>query len=337
MAAQTRLPALILLRATTLSIAICSSKAHISHRAGGLTLRAGALAASLVVLPAFASRAEASDARAVARDLANRAADAIAHGEVERAEALLRDAYRTYPAPTIALLRARTLVRLGRLTEAVSSYEQATATTVDATSPAAFENAVRDARTELAALRPRVPRLQVTLTDAAAGDVKVSVDGKTLSKDQLGRWLLVDPGSRSVSARRDADTKERRIRLEEGQSMVVDIALSQPSRPARWLTVGALGVGVAGLAVGVVSGVLANAASERAYAACPQGRCLENTEGARQLLKFRELRTVSTVGYVSAAAGLSFGGLLLLRGSFDGPTLDVEMDVASPTLAHGGR
>lgn len=337
MAAQRRLAALILMRARTLSIAICSSKAHGFYRAGGLTLRVGVLAGSLAVLPTLASGAEAFDARAAARDLANRAADAIAHGELERAEALLRDAYRTYPAPTIALLRARTLVRLGRLTEAVSSYEQATATAVDASSPAAFDKAVRDARTELAALRPRVPRLQITLADAVASDVKVSVDGKTVSKDQLGRWLLVDPGSHSVNARRNADVKERRVRLEEGQSMMVDIALSEPSRPLRWLTVGALGVGVTGLAVGIVTGVAANAASERAYAACPQGRCLENTEGARQLRKFRELRTVSTVGYVSAAAGLSFGGLLLLRGSFDGPTLDLAMDVASPALDHGAR
>lgn len=313
-----------------------------SCRTGGLrpsrlAFRSSVLAASLAVLQPFASRAEAFDARAVARDMANRAADAIAHGEVERAEALLRDAYRTYPAPTIALLRARTLVRLGRLTEAVSSYEQATATAISAASPPAFENAVRDARTELTALRPRVPRLQITLADTAANDVNVSVDGKALPRDQLGRWLLVDPGSRSVSARRGTEGKERRVLLEEGQSTVVDIVLSEPSRPARWLTVGALGVGVAGLAVGIVSGVAANAANERAHAACQQGRCLEDTEGARQLREFRQLRTVSTVGYVSAAAGLSFGGLLLLRGSFDGPTVDVEMDVATPALAHGGR
>jgi hypothetical protein len=291
----------------------------------------------LGVLHTSPSRAEAVEARAAARDLANRAADAIAHGEVERAEVLLRDAYRTYPAPTIALLRARTLVRLGRLTEAVSSYEQAMATSLTATSPEAFQNAVRDARSELTALRPRVPRLQVTLADAAARDVKVSIDGKVLPREQLGRWLLVDPGSRSVNARRDAEVKERRVRLDEGQSVVVDIVLSEPSRPARWLTVGALSVGVAGLAVGIVSGVAANAANERAHAACPQSRCLENTEGARQLREFRELRTVSTVGYVSAAAGLSFGGLLLLRGSFDGPTVDVEMDFVSPALTQGGQ
>lgn len=335
MAAQTSFPALILLRSSTLTIT------HVSRRAGrerhALVRRTCALVASLAVVPALTPRAEAFDARAVAREMANRAANAIALGEVERAEALLHEAYLTYPAPTIALLRARTLVRLGRLTEAVVTYEQATATTLDATSPAPFANAVRDARTELTALRPRVPRLQVTLAHTADDDVKVSIDGKALSSQHLGRWLLVDPGSRSVSARRDNELKERRVRLDEGQSVVVDIVLSEPSRPARWLTVGALGVGVAGLAVGIVSGVAANAANARAHATCPQGRCLENTEGARQLRQFRQLRTVSTVGYVSAAAGLGVGGLLLLRGSFDGPSLDVEMDVAGPSLAHGGQ
>src|ERR1043165_5229807 len=66
---------------------------------------------SLALIVASASGSPASswgqtdgrvDSREAARTLANRAADALAHGEYEQAQELLRQAYEQYPAPTIA-------------------------------------------------------------------------------------------------------------------------------------------------------------------------------------------------------------------------------------------
>src|SRR5438552_19032564 len=71
---------------------------------------------------AFGQSGGRVESREAARTLANRAADAIAHGEYEEAQELLRQAYEQYPAPTIAVLHARALVHLQRraLAESVS-------------------------------------------------------------------------------------------------------------------------------------------------------------------------------------------------------------------------
>ena len=89
--------------------------------------------------PAAAAAAPpaASEPRERARLLANQAADAIARGEHEQAEELLRQAYAHYPAPTIALLHARTLLHLQRLSTAVSVYERATLTSLGPDAPCA--------------------------------------------------------------------------------------------------------------------------------------------------------------------------------------------------------
>lgn len=296
-------------------------------------------AAGLVLLMLVAARAgaEESDAeREVARSLANDAADAIARGDHLRGEELLRRANELYPAPTISLLHARTLTRLGRLAQAVTAYERASNVTMTESSPEAFVNAAAAAQRELALLKPRVPRLQVSVAGAAAHEVELSVDGKSLPVEQVGRWLLVDPGTRSVRARRGDRTSERTLQLEERQSAFVELELEQPTSTARWLTIGALGVGVLGTGVGVVSGLVAGEAHERASAGCPERRCVEGSEGATQLRTFRQQRAVSTVGYAVGAGGLALGGFLLLRGAFDGERLKLDVDVASRPQPGGG-
>ena len=108
------------------------------------------------------------DSREAARALANRAADALALGEYEQAQDLLRQAYAQYPAPTIAVLHARALVHLQRLALAESVYERAMLTSLAADAPDAFRRAVEQARNESRELRPRIPRLQVLVRGRAA-------------------------------------------------------------------------------------------------------------------------------------------------------------------------
>jgi hypothetical protein len=291
------------------------------------------LLAVAVMAPPLAAQPEG--ARATARDLANLAADAVAAGQHARADQLLAQAYDVYPAPTIALLHARTLVKLGKLTQALRAYERAATTQVAKEDPAPFQSAIDDARRELSELRPRVPRLQVVVAGTASAtrsSLQLFIDGERVPQNQWGQWQLVDPGLRTLRVEREGSVKQRTARLHEGQSLVVELTAPEPRGAERWLTVGALGVGAVGLGVGVVGGLMAGSAREDAYEACAGGRCVEGTDGARHLKSFRRQRTISTVGYAVAAGGLGLGGFLLLRGSFD-ENLALDIDVASATSA----
>jgi hypothetical protein len=280
-----------------------------------------------------ASAQTSESPREAARGLANRAANAIARGEYAEGEELLAQAYKVYPAPTIALLQARTLVWLGRLAGGVAAYQRATLATLRPDAPEAFRSAVASAKTELAELRPRVPRLQVLVRGHGerGGHSRLELDGRSLPSSQLGRWILADPGRRTLRVEYSGTTYERSVRLEERQSVVVEIVEPQSSSLARWVTIGALGVGVVGLGTGVIAGIVSSSAHEQAREDCPESRCLAGTDGARALERYRDLRVISTVSYAVGGVGLGLGGLLILRGSFDEPTLRVELE--SPSAA----
>jgi hypothetical protein len=269
--------------------------------------------------------------RDAARALANRAADAIARGDYAEGEGLLGQAYDVYPAPTIALLHARTLVWLGRLAAGVRAYQRASLVTLRADAPEAFRSAVDSAKKELDELKPRVPRLQIVVRGRSVngGDARLELDGKALPTSQLGRWILADPGRRTVRVEWNGTTYERSVRLEERQSVVVEIVQPQGSSLARWMTVGSLGIGVVGLAAGAITGIVATSAHDQARQDCPAARCVTGSEGALAVQRYRDLRTVSTISYAIGGVGLGLGGVLLLRGSFDEPTLRVELESPS--------
>jgi hypothetical protein len=289
-----------------------------------LAVALASAASASFVAPA---RAESdSTPRDAARDLANSAADEIARGDYTGGEELLARAYQVYPAPTIALLHARTLVFLGRLASGVAAYERASLATLAPDSPDAFRSAAVSARQELEQLRPRVPRLQVTVRGGRPEAMRLELDGQRLPSSQLGRWMLADPGRRRLRVEANGSSYERVVRLDERQSVVVEITEPRGSQAARYLTLGALGVGVLGVTAGVVTGLMSSSAHDRAREECPDSRCVNGSEGARDLERYRDLRVVSTVSYAVGGVTLGLGGILLLRGSFDEPSWHVELE-----------
>ncbi len=280
-----------------------------------------------------------ADPRDTARTLANRAADAIAQGEHEQAEELLRQAYVQYPAPTIAVLHARTLVYLQRLSTAASVYERASLTSIGPDAPPAFRHAVEQAQKEAKELRPRVPRLQIVVRGQAARNpgLELTLDGRPLSAAQHGRWIWVDPGRRVVRAELNGAVSEQVVRVEERQAIVVDVSEPASERAFyRALTWSSLGLGAAGIATGVISGVVATSAYDQAAKSCPDERCVEGGAGAGELQRFHRYRVVSTVGYAVGAAGLALGGYLLIRSAVDGPALQLELEQQSARLSFRG-
>jgi len=258
------------------------------------------------------------DARATARSLADEGANAYAAGDYPRALALFGSARGLVPAPTIALFEARTLVQLGRWRDARVAYLRLIGTEASPDAPAPFGAAVEAGRAELAWLEPRIPRFRIVVTGGEVGkDGVVLLDERPLASPVPSGWLLVDPGAHSLrlrTARGSSAAVELVIAEGEARQVRFDVAPvpTATSSPARTWAFVSLGVGGAGIALGIAAGMVALDAHEEAERGCPANRCIAGTPGASSLERFRDWRTVSTAGYVVGAIGAGAGVALLL-------------------------
>jgi hypothetical protein len=259
------------------------------------------------------------DARRTARQLADEGANAYAERDYARALGLFERAHELVPAPTIALFQARTLAQLGRLSDARAAYLRLADTELPADAPAPFRTAVENARTELALLERRIPRLRIVLTGDTRDDAVVFLDERPLAAPVLRGWVLVDPGPHSLRLRTARGFgKPTRVTLAEGQAEQVRLESSPPARdPRRTWGYVAIGVGGAGLSLGVSAGLVALDAHDDAERGCPGNRCVPGTSGADAVGRFRAWRTVSTVGYVLGGVGLGAGLALVLTSNRD--------------------
>ncbi len=308
---------------------------------------ASALALLLVLSTSVGVAAPVDDAtRDAARDLAHRAGKAFASGDYATAQDLYHRAYALLPAPTLSLREARALVKLGRLVEAVEAYVRTKRTPIDAHSPQAFRDAVTQAGDELANVRPRVPKLMISVEGPgkADADLTVTMDGRRVPPALVGVAAPVDPGAHHLVATTAHSRASADATVAEGESGGVTLSLvaqegaspepapvapvpapgpsapdRQPPTPRprashteRTLAYVGLGVGVVGLGVGVTTGLMATSRHSSAESSCPGGRCVDGSAGADDVAAFRSLRTVSTIGYVVGAVGVGAGVALLL-------------------------
>lgn len=248
-------------------------------------------------------------------------------GNWARAQELFHKAYDLHPAPTLALREARALVKLGRLVEAAESYARATTPPPGEPNTDAFRAAAAEAQAELKVLRPRIPRLLVTFAALDRTEVPVRMNGVELPRALLGVERSVDPGTYRfhVSEQTTGEPVET-IVLREGEARTV--VLQTNAMPRRdvvappvpvvsgatsplwtlgWLSVG---VGVAALNVGAVTGIVAIEKSNDLDAVCPNGQCPTSAQGDLDSLK--TLSAVSTVGFVAAGVGVGVGAAMLL-------------------------
>lgn len=265
----------------------------------------------------------ADDARAAARTLADEGADAYAQRDFMRARSLFARAYELVPAPTIALLEARSLVELGRLVEAKAWYELAAAPLDNAASEP-FRNAQLAARAELTALTPRIPRLKLAIQGARAKYAEALLNGQRVPSHQLGAWRELDPGKHSLQLQGSGvQAVAFDVRLSERDAKVVSVVASadesvDPRRTLAWVS---FGVGAVGLATGVAAGIVATNAHADAERECRAGVCLRGSAGDAAARRFRDFRAVSTVGYAVGAAGAGAGIALFLTSRRDDPVI----------------
>lgn len=249
--------------------------------------------------------------RNAARALAEEGDRLLADGDFVGAIDRFSRAWSLVPAPTIGVRWARALAAQDRLIAAEERYVATLRTPLAEDAPPPFRAAVQEATAELAALRPRIPRLTIV---RAAGVGAVRLDGKDVPEALLGVPRPVDPGAHEVTA---ANASVARFELDDGEKKRIELTplvagidpdAAAGRRTAAWV---AFGVGAAGLGVGLVAGGIALGNKSSLDDACrDDGGC--PADSADDLDGFRGAGTVATVGFVIAGLGAASGAIILL-------------------------
>jgi hypothetical protein len=266
-----------------------------------------------------------------AREIALAAGDDLDAGRFQEALEKISQAEALYHAPTHVVMRAEAFEGLGRLAEALDTYETLAAEPLSPTAPAAFKKAREDGRKRQVALIARVPSLLVLVSGPESSTIVATVDGKpiALAADQATRF---DPGKHLLRIEaKGYRTVERTIELaERGGVVKVNIPLEkemaqvavpppppppQPAPKGPTLDLPALatmGVGVAFLVAGTVTGAVAISRAKELEEQCaPDGRC---PPSAQELIDTGlMLGNISTTTIIVGGVGLGAGiGLAVL-------------------------
>jgi hypothetical protein len=306
---------------------------------------------SAALLCASSAFAEDAEMRTAARDLATQGAQAFEAGEYAQASDFFRRAHELVPAPSIALLQARSLAKLGQLLEAIDIYEQTARVKLPDDAPEAYMQAVQTARSEMEEVHHRLPRLKLTLIGVSNEPVQVSMDDKPTPQALLGVERPINPGQHRIEARVAGQLRAtRELVMVEGDSYRVelDVGPAQPapkpvvavqpaaqSSTSSWQKTGgyvALGVGALGLGIGTYTGLVALHHKSELDAVCHPG-CPPSS--ADDLDGFRSNRTISYVSFGIGIAAAGTGIALLTLGNPEQEHLAIR---ALPTgLLIGGR
>jgi hypothetical protein len=329
-------------------------------------LAALALGSLFCAAPAHAEDAET---RTAARDLATQGGQAFDAGHYEQASDFFLRAYELVHAPSIALMHARSLAKLGQLLEAIDVYEQTARSRLAPGAPEAYVKAVATARTEVEDVRRRVPRLKLSLLHVGAGEIpEVTIDDKPSPAALLGVDRPMNPGAHRIVVLVSGQARAtRELSLEESKSYSVELDVApsaaevaaapapekapdtpmpvapdvppntqSPERTSvpttRILGYVGVGVGVVGLGLGTYTGLVALHHKSQLDDACHPG-CPQSS--ADDLHGFRNNRTVSWLSYGLGTAALATGVLLLALGPRDNE--HVTLRVLPGGVQMGGR
>jgi hypothetical protein len=297
---------------------------------------AALLSGSLLLAPAALARAQSADeaTRDKARQLAQEALDLFDGGKFAQALDRFNAADALVHVPTMQLMAARSLVKLGRLVEALERYDTASRATVDDGASDALRTAVADATRERDALAPRLAAvvLSLDLTPGSTVKAEVTFDGRPVPLELLGQKRSVDPGSHTIEAVQGTVRKSSTIVLKEGESVPLRLDLradpprvepprvegpragpgpqSSPLRAVGFVTAGA---GLVGLAAGAVVGGLAIAKKgelDSGEKGCPEGHC--GPMRVNEVGAYNDLRTLSGAALVAGGVALAGGAALIL-------------------------
>ena len=242
-------------------------------------------------------------------------------------------AYDALPAMSLKLYMARCQRKLGKLVEARDLYEQIVLEVLPKDPPMAYVQAQNEAKTELDALRKRIPILQIVTSGVPEESVRAAVDGRAAPiRDER---IEINPGEHTVDVMSTrAKLPERKsILLTEGSSerLVFQLvpgagapAIATPMVPvvrgentaagSAVPGIAVLGMGAINVGIGGVMGILAKAKVDELKAKCNNDVCLPQDAPVADAA--RMMGNIATVNLIVGALGIVGGTtLLLVRGT----------------------
>ena len=324
-------------------------------RAATVAILSGAF---LVASPAAAQPRD----RAAGEALFEAARELMDKGQYEAACKKFEASEHVDPALGTLLNLANCLEKVGRLTSAWERFDEA------AHKLPAGDDRLPIARERAAALKPRLPKLELTLDDHAPAGTQVFRDDVVVDPGALGAALPLDPGAHRIVVRSpgrsdvelSVDVREGKVvkrRLFAGAPGVASPAPPPPPAPATeppasgapvspgpeatsesWWTgrrtagVAVSGVGVVGLLTSLGAGVVAIGKKSTVSQSCnPTTRICANQAAIDAAGAGQTASTVSTATFVLGVAALAGGVTLVVIGA---PATPVK--VGGAVLPGGG-
>ncbi len=216
--------------------------------------------------------------------------------------------------------------RQRRLTSAIARWQQGIALLP------ASDVRVAVARERLAGVRRRIPRVTLRIDPEVPAAARVDLDGAPLARGEVEGDHPLDPGRHVIVVTAPGHVEvERAFTLEEGERRPISLEVGPfepgaarpqddpgPSRPGAGLRAAGWavgGIGVAGLAVGLVTGALTldkkHLVDDNCTPTCNDASREAATAG-------KALSTASTITFVGGAALAATGLVLVLVGGSKG-------------------
>lgn len=279
-----------------------------------------AAACGAEILVAFHASAQTLDPVA-ATELFSQGRDALKDGDVDRACPLFAESNRLDPKVGTLLNLGECEEKRGHFAEAMQAWQQAVNLAEATNDPRGQVAADR-----LAELTPRVPRLTIRVSRDSPPGTRIYRDDVELGEVMLGHPFPVDPGDhRIVAVGPDHTRRTFHVRLKEGDTTEISVTAksvapatspsagasaepaSPPPKPGRRTLAYVLGgVGIAGVATGLVTGAMLMSRKSTVDDHCaPDGAC--DPTGADAADSGKTLVPINTVAWAVGAVGLGAG------------------------------
>jgi hypothetical protein len=194
-----------------------------------------ALACSLALGGSLSSarlaHAQSDDDRATARALGQEGQAALDNKSYATAEDRFRRADKLVHAPTLIIGLARALAAEAKYVEAQEAYNRIIREGVPPGAPAAFKQALEDAKKEVEAVAPKLGTVIITVKASNGQDInepKVTLDDRPVNAASLGVKRAVDPGPHTLHVSADGyKAAESKFAVLEGGSATQNVTLEK--------------------------------------------------------------------------------------------------------------
>jgi hypothetical protein len=300
-----------------------------ASRRARTTLTAASLAA--VLLGASGAQAQVSPAdRETARSMMAEGRELRDKNDLKGALQRFKTADDIMHVPTTGLEVARAQAALGLLVEALDTIANIHKVPEKPDDPQPFKDARAKADELDAQIEAKVPSVTITVTGGAEGDSPaVSVDGTSLPAGAVGVPRKIDPGHHVVTAHAASGDAKEEIDVAEGDKKDVALALTTGEKSTEGagdegakgdvvhspngVTWAGVVVGGAGLVAGSVTGLMSLSKASTVKGECTNMKCAPGQQTS-DLNAGNTLATISTVGFVVAAAGAGVAIVSLIIG-----------------------